>query len=156
MADRRLHPTAWVIPLLLIGCGEGSSLVDPSDQVTGCTDNTGSVEVTVGPEQTPSIDWSPECAVAVVLIRDATADVWGFSTLDVAPRSNLEAINALMPPLSWTDAPSGVETVGSAAPLVPGRDYALYIWRLLPPESQATCLSDFDGLCLLAQHGFTR
>lgn len=159
MTHRRIHPTVWMIPLLLTGCGEGSNpadVMDPAEQVTVCTDDTGSVEVTVGPGQTPTIDWSPKCAVAIVRIQDAAADVWGFSTLDVAPRSDIEAVNALRPPIAWADTPTGAQSVGSGDPLVPGREYSVYIWRLLPPESRATCLSDFEGLCLLAEFGFTR
>jgi len=143
---------ARVAPLLLIGCGDATG---PEEQGAQCTDETGSVSVTVSQGLTPTFNWSPSCAVAMILVEEDASDMWGAAS-DEDTWDDPAAANLIRPPVAYGSAPSGTTTFGGTQPLMSGRTYEVGLWRLVPSSSTAACQQRFENACLLAVHEFVR
>ena len=133
----------------LAACGEGPTI--PADP---CTDDTGTVTVTVtSAAGTPVFDWSPACAVALVLVEKVGGDTWYVST-DDATWSDAAQANLITPPITYGVAPAETADEYGPDPLVTGVEHDFILWRV-QQGSTADCLLTGFGLCLLANHRFT-
>lgn len=136
---------------LLSGCSDSTS---PGDNE--CPAETASVNATVTTAGSVVFDWSPRCAVALVLIEEDADDQWLVSSMN--DTETLETSeNRLLPPITYGQSPANATEVSAAVPLVPGHTYELVLWRVLPAgSSTAQCLQHFDNACLVAVKEFTR
>ena len=146
-------------PLMFVGTSTLVILVACKDSGTGpsaaapCPDDTGTVTVSVSSGSSgPVFDWTPACAVALLLIEEGGADRWGIST-DDATWSDPAVANLIEPPIAYGDVPSGVDEFEPPASLAAGTTYDVVIWRV-PPGSTATCLNVAFGACMMADHDF--
>ena len=135
----------------LVACG--------GDDPTGpalCTDDTGTVTVTVSDATPPVFSWDPACSVAVFLI-EAPGDVWYIGSDDTLWDDPAQA-NVVTPPVTYGVVPSEVEEFTGPLPLTPGVAGTVILWRILPDGSTASCLFDtfgaFGNVCVLAIHEF--
>lgn len=152
MKTRAFTRCAWALSIGLLACGDATG---PEDELTPCTDDTGSVAVSVTSGLTPTFDWSPACGVAMILVEEDGGDVWGAST-DQETWGNPASANMIHPPVTYGAALSGATTFEDAAPLLSGHTYEVVLWRAIPSSSTAPCQQRFDGMCLIAVHPFVR
>ena len=61
----------------VMACGDDGAGPDP----IACTDDTGSVEVTVTTGASVRFDWEPACAVALLLVEQQGGDMWLIGTV---------------------------------------------------------------------------
>jgi hypothetical protein len=137
------------VAIALAACSD-----DPITPADPCTDNTGSVTVTVtSAAGVPVFDWSPSCAVAFVLVEEDASDIWFVGT-DDSNWDDPAQVNLFTPPITYGVAPSGTADEYGPDPLVTGVEYDFILWRV-PPGSTADCLAEAFGACMLANHQFT-
>lgn len=122
---------------------------------TPCEAETSSVEATVSVEGSVVFDWTPSCAVALLLVEDGSSDMWFMSTPEDQWTSP-EAGNRITPPVTYGQRPPGEWEWYGPEPLVEGRTYELILWRILPSGSTAECQSRFEDICLLTIETFVR
>ena len=136
----RSYLTLACVAVCLSACGDATA---PEEQVEQCTDDTGSVVVTVGAGLTPSFTWSPACTVAAILVEEGADDRWFAG----APT------NVIAPPVTY-----GSEgwSLMAPVPLQAGHTYTLSLWRLVPPASNPQCQVRLEDECALAIHNFSR
>ena len=149
--SRSIKLVAALLPLF-VACGDATG---PKDDVEPCTDETGSVEVTVTAGMTPTFDWNPQCAVAMLLIEEDAHDMWGVTTDDTL-WDDPETANLITPPVTYGTAPSGTETFQEPTPLATGHTYEVVLWRVVAESSTVSCQQRFENLCLMAVHLFSR
>jgi hypothetical protein len=87
----------WTLAPFLLGCGDSTGPEEPDEQVIPCTEQIGSVDVTVSDGLTPTFSWSPACGVAMILIEEDASDMWGAGT-DEDAWSDPAAANLITPP----------------------------------------------------------
>ena len=140
----------------MTGCGDDGQGPDP----IACTDDTGSVEVTVTTGASVQFDWEPACAVALLIVeQEGGGDLWliGTRTSGSTPGfDDPDGVNLITPPVSYGAAPSGVDERNPAETLVAGVTYALILWRGLPQNSTAVCQFRSETACLMVVHEFVR
>ena len=116
-------------------CSGGDSTGPDSN---GCAPTTTTVQATVTTGSAVSFDWSPDCALALLLIEDETGgDMWYVNSPDIESESP-DLANRIAPQVTYGQVPAGM--VGPtdpngpvpAVPLVAGRTYKLVLWRLVP------------------------
>ena len=146
------HVTLACASACLLACGDATG---PEEQVIPCTDETGSVAVTVGPGFTPTLSWSPTCTVAMILVEEDASDMWGAATEEDLWDSPAAA-NVIAPPVTYGAPISGTTTFQEPLQLEAGHTYDLVLWRILPASSNASCLQRFENACLLAVQEFVR
>ncbi len=151
----RSNPTRlafFFLTIGLLGCGD-----DPAspENESPCTDETGTVVVSVTSAQTPTFTWDPACSVALLLVEEEASDMWGVGT-DESVWNDPSLANLIAPPVTYGSVPSGSIAFQDPLPLVTGVTYELILWRILPATSTATCMQRFDNLCLMAVHPFVR
>lgn len=137
----------------LVGCYTGD-VAGPTPDAE-CTENTGSVSVTVSSAAQPVFDWGPACSLALFLVEDGGSDQWAISTDDTL-WDDPDQANLIAPPVTYGVVPAGADQFAPAETLVPGVTYTAVLWRVLTTGSTATCVQRFENLCLLAVHEFTR
>jgi hypothetical protein len=120
-----------------------------------CTAEIGSVTATVTAGTSVKFDWTPRCAVAMVLVEEDASDQWIVATPEDSWTS-AEAANKILPPLTYGETPAGTDVGEPPATLVAGREYDLILWRVLPSGSTAQCQQRFENMCLLTVTAFTR
>lgn len=116
-------PALMVAAGLTAGCSDGN---DP-DTLPECT---GAVSLSVGAGATPAISWSPACRLFLVLVEDptGTGDQWGVLS---------DSSNAIVPPVRYGTMPPGAtRELLPAAPLQPGHEYQLTVFRFTGPEHE--------------------
>jgi hypothetical protein len=130
-----------------------------SDKATGptqCAADVGTVTATVSvTASTVSFDWSPRCAVAMVLVEEDASDMWAVVAPDLSS-SSTESANIIGPPVVYGQVPAGAEQTDAPLPLVAGTTYELVLWRVLPAGSSAVCQAQNGNACLLAVKTFQR
>lgn len=138
-----------VLAVLLGACGDD----DPVDVADPCTDDTGTVTVTVTASAVgPVFDWNPDCAVAFLIVEENSGDVWFIGTDDSTWDDPAQA-NLFAPPVTYGVAPTGTFDEYGPDPLPPGVTHDVTLWRV-PPGSTADCLATSFGLCMLANQSF--
>lgn len=137
--------------LVAQGCSKDSTEPDAAP----CTAGTGSVTAMVTVGTSVKFDWTPRCAVAMVLIEEDASDRWSVATLEDSWTS-ADAGNKILPPVTYGQTPAGTEIGEPPATLVAGRTYELILWRVLPSGSSAQCQQRFENMCLLVVSQFTR
>lgn len=132
---------------------------------SACKDSTGpkddcstasSVTATVGSGRTPTFNWSPACAVAIVLVEDDDGgDQWAIN-MPLDDATDPQAVNKIRPPVTYGVVPTGIAGLESetAEPLVTGRQYKLVLWQMLPSNSTLTCQMKIESFCLLVVKEF--
>jgi len=135
--------------IVLVACGDS-----PTESAAPCTDDIGSVAVSVGSDAQPSINWDPSCGVAMLLIEQGGSDQW-FVTTDDSTWDDAAQANQIVPPVAYGAVPAGASQSGSAETLVRGVVYEAVLWRILPTGSTAACQQQNENMCLLAVHEFT-
>lgn len=145
---RRLPPV--LACLAMVSCSDGTG-----PEAGGCTDETGSVTVTVTSGVAPTFDWDPPCAAWLMLVEQDATDWWILEGATGTP-GDFEKANLITPPLTYGLAPSttGVFETDDPEPLVSGVTYELVLWRILEEGSTANCLMHTDNGCLLAAEAF--
>jgi hypothetical protein len=140
--------------------------------VEECDPETVSVAPTVTVGASVVFDWNPACGVALLLVEEGASDRWVINTPESTWYTPSEA-NAILPPVTYGEAPAGLEEDFPAEPLVAGQTYELVLWRALPPEAGdgAGCITTLvhsepalpgepapptQTFCLLTVHAFTR
>jgi hypothetical protein len=128
---------------------------DPTGLVdTPCTDDTGSVSVTISSGLQPAFDWDPDCAVALVLVEEEASDAWGITT-DVSTWDDPAQANLIEPPVQYGVAPASVTEFEPPAPLTAGVTYEVILWRVAPGSTDDCAAVFSPGACLLAVQEFT-
>ena len=79
-----------------MACGDDGAGPDP----IACTDDTGTVAVTVSAGLQPMFNWEPACAMALLLVEAGSGDVWGIST-DNATWDDPAQANLIAPPITY-------------------------------------------------------
>src|SRR5688572_16438469 len=104
-----------------------------------CDANTGSVEASVQISGSAVVfDWSPACAVALVLIEEEFSDMWGI----IAPGlsgSSTESDNIIHPPVTYGQVPSGAEELDAPQTLIAGHTYEVVLWKIIPAGANPSC-----------------
>jgi hypothetical protein len=100
-------------------------------------------------------DWTPRCAVAMILIEEDASDRWSAAPPEDSWTS-ADAANKILPPVTYGQTPAGAETGEPPATLVAGRTYELILWRALPGGSTAQCQLRLENMCLLTVTAFVR
>ncbi len=143
--------------LLLIAAGASTLLAGCRDSVApqGCATATTSVTATVSGGSSPSFDWQPRCAVALLLVEDQHGgDQWVVETPQ-ASWSDATAANRIAPPVRYGIMPSGTVEYQAPTALVAGQPYQLVLWRVIPAGASAVgCRQTYQGMCLLAVQPF--
>ena len=144
-------------PLVMLATMVSACDDDPTGPAsTPCTDDTGTVSVTVGSGLHPVIDWDPECAVALVLVEEDAGDQWLITT-DEDDWSDAGTANLIVPPVTYGVAPAAAMEPYPALPLRTGVTYEVILWRVLPAGSSAQCQQTFgNNVCLMALQEFSR
>jgi hypothetical protein len=132
----------------------GACADDPTGVAAECTDDTGTVAVSVGPGLTPVFSWDPSCAVALLLVEQEASDQWGIST-DEATWDDPSQANRISPPITYGVTPASASELSAPEDLTAGVTYELVLWRVLPDGSTAQCMQTLENLCLMAVHEFT-
>ena len=65
---------------LVVGCSDDPTSPDDDQASLSCEADTGAVVASVSASEV--FDWSPACAVALLLVEEGASDVWGISTDD--------------------------------------------------------------------------
>ena len=115
-----------------------------------CTAETGSVTASVDVSGTaPVFSWDPDCAVAWLLVEEASSDVWFIE-------SSPTQADLISPPITYgaTSLPAGVQTSYGPDPLVRGASYELILAKVVDPAVTA-CTELVGDLCRLVVHQFT-
>ena len=134
----------------LVACGDDGQGPEP----IACTDDTGSVEVTVTTGASVRFDWEPACAVAFLIVEQEASSRWRIGTAIIdAPLFALLEENIITPPVTYGVTPSGVDELQPPETLVTGATYELTLWRVFPENSSAVCQVN---ACVLAVHEFVR
>lgn len=152
MWSRLFAPAAIAGLAGAIACGDGSG---PGD--SDCLEDPNSISASVSSGTTPTLSWSPQCTMAVVLVEELDGgDVWALGVPDSLRSTPLSA-NRILPPLTYGVKPSGVTGVEAdvAEPLVSGNRYILLLWRKLSGRKSPPCVLRLDDYCLYAAHQFT-
>ena len=143
-----------MIALLLAfpACGD-----DPVDvgMERACTEEPSSVETTITTNGTVTFDWSPACAVALLLVEEDASDQWSVNTPET-DWNDPDLANRILPPVTYGVTPPGVFEVDGPEPLVSGTRYDLVLWRIRADSTGTDCVSNFENACLLAVDAFTR
>ena len=133
-----------------VACGDDGQGPEP----IACTDDTGSVEVTVTTGASVQFDWEPACAVAALIVEQEASDRWLIGTASGLGTLILElSENLITPPVTYGVTPSGVDEIQPPETLVAGVTYELILWRVFPENSTADCQVD---ACSVAVHEFVR
>ena len=112
----------------LVACGDDGQGPEP----IACTDDTGSVEVTVTTGASVRFDWEPACAVALLIVEQEASDRWwsiGTAIIDEPLLAELRE-NLITPPVTYGVTPSGVDELQPPETLVAGVTYELTLWRV--------------------------
>lgn len=120
--------------LALPGCGDDATEPQP------CAPEVTSVDATISTGSTVTFDWSPACAVALLLVEEGFSDRWSVSDPDMDE-------NTIRPPVTYGVVPAGATESEAAAELEAGVTYELILWRIDP---------ETGGEILLAVEEFTR
>jgi hypothetical protein len=140
-----------MVAAFLAACGDGDS--NPTGVEDTCTDDTGAVTVTVSSGSSgPVFDWSPPCAVALVLVEQDAGDTWLVATDDATWGDPTQA-NLITPPVTYGIVPSTAADEYGPDPLQPGVTHDFILWRV-PPGSTADCVATGFGMCMLANRQF--
>ena len=143
----------------LVACGDDGDNGTGPDPIA-CTDDTGSVEVTVTTGASAVFDWEPACAVALLIVeQEGGGDMWLIGTRTSGSTPGFDdpgGVNLITPPVTYGVAPSGVDERQPAETLVARVTYALVLWRGLPEKSTAVCQFQSETACLMAVHEFVR
>lgn len=123
-----------------------------------CSAETTSVTATVTGTTSAVFNWTPACAVALLIVEEDGSDMWWISPFAGEPPADTtpEAANRITPSVTYGQVPAGMAHSDETLPLVPGRSYDVALWRVLPAGSQAQCQEKFDNWCLLTMKTFTR
>jgi hypothetical protein len=143
----RISPLCATALILSLACS------DSPTQPAACA-TAGSVNVTVTTGATLSFDWSPRCAVALVLVEADASDQWSLSVPDLDETAT-ESSNLITPPVLYGESRAGLES-SEATPLVAGLTYEVILWKFVAPNSTVQCQERFGNACLLAVKEFTR
>lgn len=152
----RIHPThlaTFSLTIGLFGCGDDPA--SPEDQTRPCTDDTGTVAVTVTSGQAPTFAWDPSCSLAMLLVEEDASDMWGVAT-DEGGWGDPARANLIVPPVTYGVVPAGSSAFQDPLPLAAGTTYDLILWRVLPATSTAACVQRLENLCLMAAHAFVQ
>jgi hypothetical protein len=134
--------------LVVAACTESTG---PSE----CAATTGTVSVTVTKTASSVVfDWTPRCAVALVLVEQDGSDQWALESPDLNDTPTT-ASNIITPSVTYGETRAGAVS-STAEPLVTGQLYDVVLWRMIAPGTNAPCLDRFENACLLAVHEFTR
>ena len=139
---------SFLVALLVVavlGCNG-----DVTGLAAECTDDTGTVDVTVSDAAVPVLSWDPACSVAMLLIEEDASDMWGL----MSDSEDAAQANQISPPVTYGTVPAGVEAFGPSADLIRGVTYEVILWRVLPAGSTATCIQRNGDGCLMAVHEF--
>ncbi len=92
----------------LVVCGDDGQGPEP----IACTDDTGSVEVTVTTGASVRFDWEPACAVALLIVEQEASGRWriGTAIIDEPLLAELRE-NLITPPVTYGVTPSGVDEI---------------------------------------------
>lgn len=145
------------IKRLLLALPAALSLGCARDTPTGplaCSASTGTVTVTVARGSALVFDWSPQCAVALLLVEQDASDQWALGAPGLEFTST-ESSNIIVPPVTYGLAPPGTEST-TPATLVAGQTYEVVLWRAVSPNITAPCVQRVQNACLMAVHQFTR
>ena len=110
----------------MAGCGTS----DPNTFHVGC-DHFNSVQVGAG--LTPTIGWTPDCAVnSIVVVEALTSEDPGGNPLFTGPqmweaRASQIAGNTIEPSIQYGQGPSGALQGSPPLPLVVGQPYVVFI-----------------------------
>ena len=146
---------AFLIFGVMTACGD-----DGTDVVT-CTDDTGSVEVSVTTGTSVQFDWEPACAMFFLLVEQDAGDVWFIGTEDspgtpgTAGPDEPADVNLITPPVTYGVTPSVVDELQAPETLLAGVTYDVILTRVAP-GSTADCINQLAGLCVMAIHEFVR
>jgi hypothetical protein len=139
---------AFFAALAALSCSDSTP---PRD----CTANTGSVNASVAVTQTGIVfDWTPACAVALLLVEEDGSDMWVVAAPNLSSTST-ESSNIILPPITYGVAPSGTDA-DPPQTLIAGRTYDLVLWKVLAAGATANCQQRNGNACLLAVKTFTR
>jgi hypothetical protein len=135
-----------------MGCsGETTAAQDPN-----CSATTASVTATVTTGTSVVFDWTPRCAVALLLVEKDATDQWFIEAPGLSSNSD-ESANIILPPVTYGQAPQGAEQgPDPAAVLVSGTEYELILWKTVPAGSALQCQQRNGNACLLTVKAFTR
>ena len=147
---------ATTISLMMLAMAVSACDDDPTGpDAAACTDDTGTVTVTVGSGLQPTIDWDPACAVALLLVEEDAGDQWSITTNE-DDWDDPSRANRIVPPVTYGVAPANALARDAAVPLRNGVTYEVILWRVLAPGSTAQCQQTFENVCLMSVHEFTR
>jgi len=142
-------------PLLAILAAAATLSCSDSSAPRGCAANTGSVNASVTASPTAVVfDWTPQCAVAMVLVEEDASDMWVVAAPNLSSTST-ESSNIILPPVTYGVAPSGTDA-DPPQTLIAGHTYDLVLWRVLSSGATANCQQRNGNACLLAVKTFTR
>ena len=143
------------LALFLTGCGDDPvDATETTDETAQCTDDTGTVTVTVSGDTPPVFNWDPACSVARFLIEEGGgSDLW-FIFTDNSVWDNPAQANLITPPVTYGVLPTGVQQSGVPQTLTSGVLQVLLV-RILPDGSTASCVIREDNACLLVVVDFT-
>ena len=146
---------AFLIFGVMTACGDDGTDVIP------CTDDTGSVELTVTTGTSVQFDWEPACAMLFLLVEQDGGDVWFIGTEDspgtpgTAGPGEAADMNLITPPVTYGVTPSVVDELQAPETLLAGVTYDVILTRV-PPGSTAECINVAFDLCFMAIHEFVR
>ena len=120
-----------------------------------CPDNTGAVNASVAVSANGVVfDWTPACAVAMVLVEEDASDMWVAMAPNLSSTST-QSSNIILPPVTYGVAPVGTDA-DPPETLLAGHTYELVLWRVVPAGATANCQARNGNACLLAVKTFTR
>src|SRR5688572_26515771 len=136
---------------LVAGCDSNSTAPDEP----ACLPGTDSIVGTVTVGASVVFDWSPRCAVSLLLVERGAHDMWSI----VPPATGInspETRNLIMPPVTYGQVPAGIISTHGPEPLVAGVSYELILWRVIGSGSGTNCQAHPTTGCLVAVQPFIR
>jgi len=146
--------SSLAIALVVTSCSSDATAPNTKD----CADSTTTVNATVSVTDSVVFDWTPKCAVALLIVEETTGhDHWWIAGFDPDSVENPPAsANRIAPRVTYGRVPASITDSYGPDQLVPGTTYLVALWRVLPSGSALQCQQNHGASCLVAVASFKR
>jgi hypothetical protein len=143
MRGRAFAALAAVASVVALSCSDNTG-----PKADSCLTGTAPIDVVAAISPAAVVfDWHPRCPMALLLVEQDGSDQWGIADPSFSA-------NAVVPPITYGQLPSGLEQDPPPEPLIPGQTYELILWRIIPAGT--TCSHQVNDACLIAVQPFVR
>jgi hypothetical protein len=152
------HAFSFGVCALVAALAASSCTGDAAAPQAACPDSTASVNATVVVGDSVVFDWTPKCAVALLVVEETMGhDHWWIAGFDPDSVENPPATaNSIAPRVTYGRSPATATNSFGPEPLIPGTTYMVALWRVLSSGSTLHCQQTHGSACLVAVTSFKR